>query len=53
MLEQNQDLQLISEAKVGDGHGFYAVVLGLVVGSILLQVPSYQPCLVVSYHWYW
>merc|ERR1712037_463365 len=33
--------------QVGDGHGFYAVVLGLVIGSILLQVPSYQPCLVV------
>merc|ERR1712130_274658 len=24
--------------QVGDGHGFYAVVLGLVIGSILLQV---------------
>ena len=47
MLEQSHNL--ISEAKVGDGHGFYAVVLGLVIGSILLQVPSFQPCLVVSY----
>ncbi len=27
---------LIFHSKVGDGHGFYAVVLGLVIGSILV-----------------
>ena len=38
LLELSHDLRLISHPKVGDGHGFYAVVLGLVIGSILLQV---------------